>query len=364
MSRTARCLARFLVALPILALARAAPAEVWPTAGWQTSTPEEQGLDSGKLADMLAFLGDQGFLVHGAVLVRHGRLVLEAYASPWGPDKPHHTYSCAKSITSALLGIAIQDGAVAGVDQTLSALFPAGALGAGMGDRTLRDLLTMTSGIGEPQNPPAGEERSWLRYALATPADRPAGKFRYSNVSAHMVLDAVARAAGKPAPEYAREKLFRPLGIEAADFGTDGKGAFDGGDRLSLTPRDMAKLGYLYLRKGAWNGRQLLPAGWVELSTRKHVETPGEMLGKNGYGFFWWMEDFGGYSALGYGAQYIFVVPDRDLVAVFTADMPNDFDILRQMMKTFVLPAIRSEGALATNPQGVARLRAEIARMP
>lgn len=363
MPRAALSWIRLSALLPLLSSAPVAAAEVWPTEGWKTSAPEEQGVDSDKLAAMLAFLGDQGSPVHGILVVRHGRLVLEAYASPYGPDKPHLVYSAAKSFVSALVGIAIQDGAIRGVDQKLGTIFPPGTLGAGMGDRTLRDLLTMTSGVGEPQNPPAGEERRWLEYALATPALQPPGKFKYSNVSAHMVLDAIARVTGKPAPEYAQARLFGPLGIRDVEFGTDGKGARDGGDRLSLLPRDMARFGYLFLRKGIWNGRPLMPAAWVEESTRKHVDTAGEMLGKDGYGYFWWMEEFGGYSALGYGAQYIFVVPEKDLVVVFTADMPSDFQLLRQMMKIFVLPAVRSEAPLPANAAARSKLETEIERM-
>lgn len=363
MPRPVRPWLRLAPLLSILVAAPAAAAEGWPAAAWQTSSPEEQGMDSGKLAAMMAFLGEQGSAVHGILVVRHGRLVLEAYARPFGPDKPHLLYSAAKSFVSALLGIAIQDGAIQGPDQKLSTLFPPGTLGAGMGDRSLRDLLTMTSGVGEPQSPPAGEERSWLRYALATPAVQPPGKFSYSNVSAHMVLEAIARATGKPAPEYAQAKLFGPLGIRDVEFGTDGKGARDGGDRLSMLPRDLARFGYLYLRKGVWNGRQIVPAAWVEESTRKHVDTAGAMLGKDGYGYFWWMEEFGGYSALGYGAQYVFVVPEKDLVVVFTADMPSDFQLLRQMMKVFVVPAATAQGALPANAAALSSLRTEIERM-
>jgi len=338
-----------------------APAPGWPTAGWPTSTPEAQGMDSAKLAAMLAFLGDQGYAVDGVLIVRHGRLVLEAYASPYGPETPHLAWSTAKSLASLLFGVAVGEGKLAGADQRLSSVFQAGELGAGMEERTFRDLLTMTSGIGDPRPPKDGED--WLRMALATPAARPPGRFQYSNVSAHIVLAAVARATGVAGPDYAREKLFDPMGMKGVAFGTDARGQRDGGDRLELLPRDLAKLGYLCLRRGAWDGKQLVPADWIAASTRRQVGTHGEPLGKHGYGWFWWMEDFGGYSAMGYGSQYVFVVPEKDLVVVFTANMPNDYPVPRAMMRDFILPAIGAEGALPPAPGALAALREEVERM-
>jgi CubicO group peptidase (beta-lactamase class C family) len=345
----------------LLGARHASAAETWPPAGsWPTSTPEEQGLDSEKLAAMTAFLGDQGYSVEGVLLVRHGHLVLEAYGRPFGPDVPHLAYSIAKSFVSTLVGIAIQDGAIAGVDQELGSIFAEDELDPSMRKRTLRDVMTMTSGIGEPGPAPAGMD--WLRHALRTPAIRERGTFTYSNTSSHLVLTAVARATGTAGPDLLQQKLFGPLGMGPVDFGTNGSGVRDGGDRLSIRPRDLARFGLLFLRKGEWNGRRILPAAWVEASTSKLVDTAGNDLGKHGYGLFWWREETG-YAAMGYAGQYVFVVPDRDLVAVFTGNMAQDFQVPREMMKAFVLPSIRSEGPLPPNAEALARLRAAIEQL-
>ncbi len=364
-----RMLVPALALLGSAAVARAA-ADAWPTSGWQTSTPEAQGMDSEKLAAMLSFLGHYGYAVDGLLVVRHGKLVLEAYARPYGPDRPHDAGSCAKSLVSILYGVAVGEGKLAGVDQPLSAVFSPRELGGGMDDQTFHALLTMTSGIGEPQ--PSKEGEDWVRAALATPPARLPGSFYYSNVSGYIVLTAVARATGKAGPDYAREKLFEPMGMKGVVFALNGQGEHAGGDRLELLPRDLAKLGYLYLRKGVWDGKQLVPAAWVEASTRKQVETAnldksptisdGDPLGKHGYGYFWWMEDFGGYSAVGRGSAFVFVTPEKDLVVVFTG-MPDDPFVPRAMMRDFILPAIRSDASLPPAPRAQARLREQVARL-
>jgi CubicO group peptidase (beta-lactamase class C family) len=348
-----------LSALALLSGARP-PAAAPPPGTWPTSTPEEQGLDSGKLASMMAFLFDQGYRVDGILIVRHGHLVLEAYARPFGPDVPHLGYSIAKSLVSAAVGIAIHEGALTGLDQELGTIFREDELDPGMRTRTLRHLMTMTSGIGEPGPAPSGTD--WLQHALRTPAVREPGTFAYSNTSNHIVLTALARATGKAGPDLLQEKLFGPLGMGPVEFGRNSAGVRDGGDALAIRPRDLARLGLLYLRKGEWNGRQVVPTAWVEASTSKQVDTSGNGLGTHGYGLFWWREETG-YSAMGYAGQYVFVVPEQDLVAVFTANMAQDFQVPREMMKAFVLPAIRSEGPLPPDPGALARLKTEIEQM-
>lgn len=336
--------------------------ELWPTNGWKTSTPEEQGMDSAKLAGMMHLINQQAAPVHGIVVVRYGQLVMEAYGYPYDQNKPHLIYSCTKVFTSALLGIAMKEGYIADTDRKLSDLFPGSVFGQGMGDISLKHLLTMSSGMDIPEYASQMERSdNWVNFVLGKPVVRtPGSEFSYNDAGAHLVLAAIAKATGKTPAQYAQEKIFGPLGIKDYKWDTDPQGIHMGGDGLYLQPRDMAKMGYLYLKNGVWDGKEVVPAKWVEVSTRKQIETPGEMLGQNGYGYFWWMEEFGGYSALGYAGQYIFVVPEKDLVVVFTADMANDFQFPRRMMKLFILPSIKSDQALPANAKGMSTLNKAI----
>jgi formylglycine-generating enzyme required for sulfatase activity len=143
------------------------------------------------------------------------------------------------------------------------------------------------------------------------------------------------------------------LGISGITWQTDPRGIPLGCTGLELSPRDMAKLGYLYLNRGQWNGAQIVPAAWIEQSTTKHIETKGLMneAEDDGYGYFWWMDAYGGYSAHGFGGQYIFVVPRLNLVAVFTGGLADpDFPTPRKLMETFILPAVKSAGPLPASP--------------
>jgi CubicO group peptidase (beta-lactamase class C family) len=347
----------------LVAAASPAAADTWPTHGWRTSTPEEQGIDPGALADMLDFTLDQGTSIHAVLVVRHGRLVLEAYGPQHGPETPCQVHDVANSVVSALVGIAVGDGRLR-LDQTLGSLFPEHRLGPGMERVTIRHLLTMSSGVERVWSASPEEAADWPRALLERRTETPLGQFSFGEVNARLALAALARATGQPPAVFARERLFAPLGIERFELAGDGPGVSDNRHRLSILPRDMAKLGYLYLRHGEWAGRQIVPAAWIEASTRKQIDPAGQNtnipMGGSGYGYLWWTDELGGYAAVGFPGQYIFVVPEKDLVVVFTSHSFYDFQLPRQLMRRFVLPAIRSDAALPRDPRGEKRLAAAI----
>jgi CubicO group peptidase (beta-lactamase class C family) len=261
-----------------------------------------------------------------SVLVsRHGRLVFERYYRGARRSEDANVFSVTKSVVSALVGIALREGKLRSLDQRLVDFFP-GELAAGTDPRvrtiTLRDLLTMTSGYREPL---IAASDDWVRTLLNRPlSSDPGTAFSYDDGSAHLAGAALAQATGETLQAYAQRKLFGPLGIHPARWSTDGQGHSLGSTGLFLRPRDLLRLGELYLEDGRWHGRQVVPASWVRESTRTHVRIPHGYA----YGYFWWVDTgpHSGFLALGYAGQTIAVFPKLGLVVTTTGG--GTFDVL------------------------------------
>jgi CubicO group peptidase (beta-lactamase class C family) len=245
--------------------------------------------------------------------------------------------SVSKSVTSALVGIAIARGEIKGVDVPAPPFFEGYRMNAGdsrFKAMRLRDLLTMTSGIKwdedsvpytDPANSCAAMEASqdWVQFVLAQPmADEPGKRFVYSSGVTELLAQVLKKATGQHADAYAAAHLFPALGIKSFYWKHTPTGHPDTEGGLYLAPRDLAKLGYLYMKDGVWEGKRLLPEGWVAASTAAHVVADE----KSGfaYGYQWWVIAPSKasrppvYAAIGYGGQYLMVVPSLDLIAVFT----------------------------------------------
>lgn len=342
-----------------------APEVTWPTNGWTMSTPEAEGLDPAALAalDREFAAGTHG-QVTGMLVVRHGKVVIDRtyahdfdrlfsgrdpvrgpynyYDPDWHPyyrRGPLHTMqSASKSVTSALVGIAIGRGELPAVSTKILPLlssFRPATPDPRRDQITLEHVLTMTTGIQwdestvaytDPANSCAGMERStdWIQFVLDQPmADAPGARFVYSSGNTELLSQLIKQGTGQHAHEYAAQHLFGPLGITDSYWKTTPTGLADTEGGLYLTARDLAKIGYLYLNDGVWEGRRILPEGWVSTSTTALVDTrPGQPRSRK-YGYQWWVlptPDGGptAYAALGYGGQRLIVVPDRQLIAVFT----------------------------------------------
>lgn len=357
--------------LPFGVLAAAAatagsPSTPWPTAGWTASSPRAEGMDRAVLEKLDAELasGQQGY-VDGMLVIRHGKVVFERsykhdyerlfesspdqkralynyYDPEWHPyyqkSELHTMQSVSKSVTSALVGIAIGRGELPGVDAKVGPAFE-GFEGDGdprQAHMTLQDLLTMRSGIRwdestvtytDPRNSCAQMEASkdWVRFVWRQPMAAEPGKvFVYNSGVTVLLAQVLHHATGKAVPDYARENLFGPLGITDFQWKRTPTGLADTEGGLYLTPRDLAKVGYLYLHDGVWNGQRVLPEGWVHESTEPRVVTGAKGKRAYRYGYQWWEipdatgKAFPAYAALGYGGQYLIVVPRLDLIAVFT----------------------------------------------
>lgn len=316
-------------ALPL----RAAPVDeptVWPTAGWLASTPEAQGMDSAAIARLVDFGAANA--MDSLLVTRHGRLVAEAYYAPYRANLKHAVNSTTKAVVGTLTGMAIQDGLLASRDQPVIDLFPERSianLDASKKAMTLAHLLDMTSGIDWKEKldgsaPETGlqfvRSRDWQGFVLDRPmAQPPGGGFNYNSGNTHLLSAILAKKTGGSTLAYAQRRLFQPLGIGDVRWRKDPQGIETGGFGLYLHPRDMAKIGYLYLRKGQWEARQLLPAAWVEQVFQASVE----MGFKDGpvfrYANGWWtIPEKRAYIAAGMNRQLIIVMPESDVVAVVT----------------------------------------------
>ena len=321
------------------------PSAYWPTQGWRTSTPEEQGMDSQKLSQMLDVIQQRQLSLHSLLIVRNGTIVSETYFEPYRQDTRHELYSCTKSFISTLVGIAIDKGYIDSVDQRVVDFFPDRTIenrDLQKEDMTLEDLLTMRAGLDWLEGDPAYREmyfsRDWVGYMLDKPMAQPSGsQFNYCSGCSHLLSAILQQTTSMNTLAFADQFLFKPLGISNVNWETDASGIPIGGWGLQIAPRDMAKLGYLYLQDGYWDGKQLVSSNWVEAATQKHTETDSLL----GYGYQWWVyPSFGAYTALGLSGQTIFVIPESDLIVVTTAKI-DGHEAIFQLIEDYILPAVQ-----------------------
>ena len=284
-----------------------------------------------------------------------GDLVGERYYRGAARTTPANIKSASKSVVSALVGIALHEGRLRGLQQPLVELLPgeAGALDSAKRAITLEDLLTMRAGLQSTSFDNYGawvSSRNWVRDALRRPMVAPpghaGGPMIYSTGSSHLLSAAITRATGTSTHAYAQRVLARPLGFRLRGWATDPQGVYFGGNEMRLTPREMLAFGTLYLNRGrAADGTQVVPAAWVDSSW---VPRTRSGWSGNAYGYGWWMRDAAGhpvYFAWGYGGQFIFVVPDLELVVVTTSATDTDrerghLDAIHALLAEEIVPAV------------------------
>jgi len=344
----------------------AEPATPWPTNGWQTAAPEEQGMASAALADLVDFGAANA--MDSLLVVRHGKIVLETYYAPFKPGMKHSVNSVTKGVVGTLVGLASADGKIESLDAPVLGFFAERKVAdadARKKAMTLQHLLDSTSGLDwrEPLTDEVPEtmlqmERSseWIDFVLGRPMAQPPGQaFNYDSGGWHLLSAIVARQAGVDTLEYARQRLFAPLGITDVAWRRDPQGVRTGGYGLYLQPRDMAKIGYLYLHSGEWSGRQLLPKSWVARTFRPTVDMK---IGTLRYANGWWtVPEKDAHMAVGFLRQLIVVLPKLDLVAVATGRRHYPFDALIDR----VAAAARATTALPADPEGSDRLARRVA---
>jgi CubicO group peptidase (beta-lactamase class C family) len=315
--------------------------------GWPVAAPASVGMDASILCAVTPRLLATQMNVHGVLVARRGKLVFERYFvgsdQPWGnpsslydfgPQTKHDLRSISKSITALLVGIAVDRKLIPGVDEPVFDFFPEHAdLRTPEKERILvRHLLTMSSGLAwdearpysDPQNSEMIMDRSAdpVRFVLERPSVAPAGLvWNYNGGGTHLLGHIIAKAAGKPFDAFAREVLFEPLGITDWAWMRYRNGAIAPAAGARLRPRDVAKLGQLFLSGGRWNGRQIVSSEWL-------AEMLAPRLGPDPYfyGYQFWLGrslDRGAEvkwaAGLGLGGQRLFIVPEYDLVVMITA---------------------------------------------
>lgn len=354
-----------------------------PTAlddGWSIATPESTGLDGARLCGIAARLKEMEADVHAVLVIRHGKLVFEQYFAgydePWGENGGRHEFdaitkhdlrSASKSMVSLLVGIAIDRQLIASADEPVVKFFPeyASVKSAGWDKITLRHLLTMSSGMQwdenrgwtDPKNdePHLGADADPIRYVLSKPVAKPPDAlWTYNGGGTDLLGSILERVSGKPLEAFAREALFQPLGVadvEWKNYPGNGKVAAAAG--LRLRPRDAAKIGQLVLNRGAFDGKQVVSAGWIAQSVKPRFQAIGYFSGLFFYGQQWWLgrsivgeTEVKWIAAMGSGGQRIFVVPDRDLVVMTTSGLyfrPHQGDGALDMLTNFILPSVRDK---------------------
>ncbi|MBW7961630.1 serine hydrolase [Bradyrhizobium sp. BR 10261] len=338
---------------------------IWPTRQWQTSTPEEQGMDSAALAKLLDFGATRS--LDSLLVVRHGRIVLDAYYAPYAADIPHRINSATKAVIGTLVAIARKDGLLDSFDHPMLDFFGDRAI-ANVDDRkkaiTIQNLLDMTSGLdwkepldGRPDTMiQMSREQDWTQFVLDRPmSSTPGDIFNYNSGGTHVLSAIIAKLAGMNTADYAKAKLFGPLGISVSNWWRDPEGIPIGGFGLALLPRDMAKIGYLYLRSGEWENKSLLPLDWIDKVNHATVNMNMPRAPDLRYSnLFWALPEKNVFIADGYHCQLIMVLPRLDIVAVTTA---RDFCPLGRLAD-LIAGAVKSETALPPDAAG-ANLLAE-----
>lgn len=300
---------------------------------WPEVSPAEVGLDADLLEAAYRHLREHVPHMDSLLIIRHGGLAFERYMRGMTPDRPHNLKSATKSITSLLVGIALATGDLGGLDEPLGYIMPeifAGVTERARREITIRHLLTMRSGLAWDEYGASAiamtASPDWVRYVLEQPLAHPPGThFNYSTGDTHLLAAALQKLTGMALSEYAALYLFAPLGITRYAWPADPQGVTIGGAELSLTPRDLARIGYLALRGGKWGEETLLPADWIAESQRTHVPLASdESCAGLGYGYLWWVRLQAGYDsalAVGYGGQFAILVPALDLLVVMTGDL-------------------------------------------
>jgi CubicO group peptidase (beta-lactamase class C family) len=350
------------------ACAQSNAGSIWPTKEWQTSTPEEQGMDSAALAGLVEFGTSRSF--DSLLIARHGSLVLDAYYAPYTAEIPHVINSATKAVIGTLTAIAVKDGLLDSPNHRMLDFFPDRSI-ANLDERkqaiTVQNLLDMTSGIDwkegiEGARPDTlieyGRSFDLVKFILDRPMSNPPGQvFNYNSGNPHLLSAVITGLTGMSAWDYAKARLFAPLGIGTSIWRNDPQGVTIGGGVLALHPRDTAKIGYLYLRHGEWEGKQLLPLGWVDkvshATVNMHASFDPELRYSN---FFWAFPDRHVYMAVGDRCQLIMVFSELDIVAVTSSRNYCPFGKLADL----IAGAVKSETALPSDPTGAKLLADKI----
>lgn len=330
------------------------------------SIPEMEGVSSAGIIDFLNAVDTGRQEIHSYMFIRHGKVIAEGWWNPYGPGYKHILFSASKTFTATAVGLAVSENRLRITDKVVS-FFPYSlpdTISQWMNDMTVRDLLTMS--VGQNPEPRAmGTDGDWISLFLKTsPLVKPGTEFRYNNMATFMLSAIVQQVTGQTIFDYLKPRIFSPLGISGMDWDQNPQGINLGMIGLRLHTEDLAKFGQLLLQQGVWNKKQLIPAEWVKEATSYKIDssdpsnkTPKE---KNdwaqGYCYQMWRGRNNTVRLDGMGGQFVILIPDKDAIVVLTANARNTQEEMN-LVHNYLIPAIKSDKALAANPSVAAELK-------
>jgi CubicO group peptidase (beta-lactamase class C family) len=307
------------------------------------SRPEAQGVSPAALLQFVEAADKDLDSMHGFMLVRHGHVVAEGWWSPYDAGSPHSLFSLSKSFTSTAVGLAIAEGKLC-VDDEVLRFFPEDVPpepSKNLKSMRVSDLLRMSTGHqAEPRRTP---DEPWTRTFLAQPVPfKPGTHFLYNTSATYMLSAIVQKATGVTVLEYLRPRLFEPLGIEHPSWEASPQGITAGGYGLSIRTEDIAKFGQLYLQKGVWHGKQVVPAAWVEAATSRQTSNGSNPRSDwdQGYGYQFWRSRHGAYRGDGAFGQFCIVLPEQDAVVAITSGL-TDMQAVLDLVWDKLLPSLK-----------------------
>ncbi|MEO7193075.1 MAG: serine hydrolase [Vicinamibacterales bacterium] len=339
------------------------PAPYWPGVQWRTATPESQGIDSQALAAAIDQVREKQWGAHSLLVIRHGFVVVDTDFYPYRSTTPHDIASVTKTLTSTLTGVAVAKGLLA-LDQKVLSFFPTEAPADADEKKrsiTVGNLLRMESGLdcgilpGEQELEQMKRSPDWVKFVLSLPMKYdPATRPSYCSPGYHLLGSVIGAAAKTTELEFARKHLFTPLGIRDVVWGDDPQGRSHGWGDSHFYPRDIAKLGYLYLHGGQWRDTQIVPREWVAQSI---TPPTGARTEPGGFGMEWNVSNGPNgrqYGGTGRGGQTLIVWPDLDTILVSTAGGNAG------QLTSLIRQAIKSETPLPVNPAGTTLLKQRV----
>ena len=321
------------------------------------SSPEAQGVSSPAVRTFIEAADKDIDGLHSFMLVRRGHVVAEGWWGPYAAETPHMLFSLSKSFTSTAVGLAAAEGKLSADDPVLK-FFPDEAPAdpsTNLKNMRLSDLLRMSTG--HQSEPPRKAGESWAKTFLAqTVPFKPGTHFLYNTSATYMLSAAVQQATGQTVLDYLKPRLFDPLGIAKPTWETSPQGVSTGGYGLSVRTEDIAKFGQLYLQKGKWNGKQLVPEAWVDAATTRQTSNGSSPKSDwdQGYGYQFWRCRNGAYRGDGAFGQYCIVLPEQDAVIAITAGV-KDMQAVLNLVWDKLLPAMKP-GALTPDEEAAKKL--------
>ncbi len=329
------------------------------------STPEKQGISSTSIQKFLDSVSKSKQEFHSLMLLRHGHVVAEGWWAPYSPEHRQQLYSLSKSFTSTAIGFAVAEGLLS-VDDPVIKFFPdelPAEISENLAALKVKHLLMMSVGHAKDsiqilEASPAGV--IWEKTFLSQPVVfRPGSQFMYNSGASYMLSSIVKKVSGKTAHEFLRPRLYEPLDITDATWTENFEGVNMGASHLRMRTENLAKFGQLFLQKGKWNGKQILPEAWIAEATSKQIEN-----GKNdsswgfGYGYQFWLNPPGGFRADGAFGQFTMVFPEQDAVVVITSES-IDTKTTMQLVWDGLVPAM-TNSIMPENKANSQQLRNEL----